>query len=84
MKKIFYVGLLIIIFIFGLTLGTKGTTNKNKLVDDAKEKFEEEITTPNNDYKSINDNYEENIFNSSAGMIDKIIQKIISKIKAKI
>lgn len=80
MRKLFYIVLLIAIFIFGLSIGTRGTINKNKLIDSAKDKFEEEITTPNNEYKAINDNYEKNLFNKSADTIDKIIQKIIQKL----
>lgn len=80
MKKLFYIVLLIAIFIIGLNIGTKGTINKNQLIDNAKDKFEEEISTPNNEYKAVNDNYEKNLFNKSADTIDKIIQKIIQKL----
>ena len=81
MKKIFYIVLLIAIFIMGLNIGTKGTINKNQLIDNAKDKFEEEISTPNNEYQAVNDNYEKNLFNKSADTIDKIIQKIIQKLQ---
>ncbi len=84
MKKIGYIIILLVIFIFGLSLGTKGTTSKNRLIDDAKNEFEEEITNPNNDYESIKEDYDENIFNSSADFIDDFLQEIIDKIKAKL
>lgn len=84
MKKIIYFLILIGIFILGLVLGTKDTISKNQLIDDAKNNFEISITNPNNDYQTLNNEYEENIFNTSANLIDEIIQKIIAKIKNKI
>ncbi len=84
MKKVIYFIILIGIFVLGLVLGTKDTMSKNQLIDNAKNNFETSITNPNNDYQILNNEYEENIFNTSANFIDKIIQKIINKIKSKI
>lgn len=83
MKKIIYALLIIIIFVLGLRIGSKETYNKNKLIDEAKSKFEEEIVTPENHYETIDGEYEENIFNKSAEIIDELIQKVVNKFKEK-
>lgn len=84
MKKIICFLFIILIFILGLSLGTIDTISKNQLIDNAKSEFENSIVEPGNNYQTISDKYEENIFNYSANKIDDIIQKILNKIKAKI
>ena len=82
MKKIIYILLILFVFILGVTLGDTSYT-KNKIVDDAIEKFEEDIQKENNEYANIKLKPSSNIFNNIANKIENLIDLVSEKIKEK-
>lgn len=80
MKKIFILVTIIFIFIIGLKLGNNNYS-ANYLLEQEKDKFEQEIIMPNNDYEAKEFVPKDNIVNKVAKKVDNTIDKIIDKIK---
>ena len=83
MKKIIYFILILFVFILGISLGGNSYT-KNKIVDDAIEKFEEDIQKEDNNYEPIMLKPDSNIFNKLSKRIENIIDLLSEKIKEKL
>ena len=83
MKKIIYFILILFVFILGISLGGNSYT-KNKIVDDAIEKFEEDIQKEDNNYEPIMLKPNSNIFNKLSKRIENIIDLLSEKIKEKL
>ena len=82
MKKIVYILIVVFVFILGITLGDTSYT-KNKIIDGALEKFEEDIQKENNEYENIILKPRHNIFNNIAEKIENLIDLVSEKIKEK-
>ncbi len=80
MKKILLVGIILFVFILGIKLGDNYTISDSNIFEAEKDRFEQEITNPNNDYQSSNLVIEEGVTNKVAHKIDEAIEKIIKKL----
>lgn len=80
MKKILVVIVFLIVFLFGIKVGNSYTINDNNIFENNKNRFEQEIVNPDNDYNSNNHVIEENLSNKIARKIDETIEKILGKI----
>lgn len=80
MKKILLVGIILFVFILGIKLGDNYTISDSNIFETEKDRFEQEITNPNNDYQSSNLVIEEGVTNKVAHKIDEAIEKIIKKL----
>ncbi len=79
MKKIVMVFLIIVFFLWGLSIGGK-YHNYDKMFDEAKNEFEENIKYPDNNYKPKKLEPKDKFINKVARKIDSIIEKIQNKI----
>lgn len=79
MKKIGLVLIVFIIFLLGISLGSTNS-KQSVLFEESKDKFEEEIVKPDNNYESKDLQPVQNIVNKIANKIDNIIQSISDKI----
>lgn len=80
MKKILVVIVFLIVFLFGIKVGNSYTINDNNIFENNKNRFEQEIVNPDNDYNSNNHVIEDNLSNKIARKIDETIEKILGKI----
>ncbi|HHU81125.1 MAG TPA: hypothetical protein GXZ35_07295 [Acholeplasmataceae bacterium] len=84
-SKIFKILLIALLFFAGLLIGENfSADNKDHLLDEERRRFEEEITTPGNDYKkkypSISEGPEPNVTTNVAQAIDRVIVSVVDKI----
>lgn len=79
MKKFILIIILIFIFLIGVSIGNESSTY-NKIIDDSKEEFENEILKPNNSYEPIDLKPNEGFINNIANKIDKLIKTISDKL----
>lgn len=80
MKKILLIGVILFVFILGIKLGDNYTISDSNIFESEKNRFEQEITNPNNNYQSSNLIIEEGVTNKVAHKIDEVIEKIIKKL----
>lgn len=80
MRKIFIFVCLFFVFLFGLTIGGNFNKGSSQLFEETKNQFESEITTPNNDYDSINLIPDGNLINKTAKKVEKVIDNVIDKL----
>lgn len=81
MRKVFFIMFVSLVLLVGVKIGSSSTTSTNTdLFDIAKEKFEEEIIVPGNEYENIELKPKEYLPNKIASKISKIIEKICDKI----
>lgn len=82
MKKIWTILIIILVLLVGIKIG--GTTNydsyNNDLFENEKEKFENEIIIPDNDYENVELKPKEYLPNKVAKIINNILEKIIKKL----
>lgn len=82
MKKILTVLALFTFLLIGIQLGSDVSYSKNKVVEEAKDQFESEITEDGNEYEPVVLEPNDSIINDVAKGIDKIINKVIDKFKS--
>lgn len=82
MKKVLLPIIILGVFVLGLLLGDSSYT-RNQIVDDAMDKFEEEIQKEDNEYANIMLKPNSNVFNKLAEKIEKLIDTLSEKIKDK-
>lgn len=82
MKRIIIFFLIIISFFVGIKIGSSSEYNGHvpNLFEEEKEKFENEIILPNNEYENKELIPKEYLPNKVANIIDKLIDKIIQKL----
>lgn len=80
MKKVFVFILIMAFFLIGLLLGGN-YHNSSQLFEDSKDKFEEEITKPGNNYSPSDVRPDGGLLNKIANKIDSIIEKVSKKLK---
>ncbi len=80
MKKIIILIIMISLFLIGIKVGNGYSISDSNLFESEKNKFESEITNPNNDYQAEKVVIEEGITNKVAHKIEGTIEKIINKI----
>lgn len=80
MKKLIIIIAIFFFFVIGLKLGDS-SFNQNKIFEEEKNKFEQEITTPNNDYEAKELVPQKNTINKVADLFDNTIDKVINKLK---
>ena len=80
MKKVFLIIVFIFIFLFGITLGGSFNNSQSHLFDEVKDKFESEITNPNNEYDSPLLIPKSNIINKTAKKLESTIDELIDKL----
>ncbi len=80
MKRLFVLIVLFFVFLFGLTVGGSYNKGASELFEETKNKFENEIKDPNNEYESYSLVPQDNFVNKSAKKAEDIIEKIIDKL----
>lgn len=82
MNRMFNLIIILIIFLFGIQIGTLYVENytNTDLFEITKDEFEENITKPNNEYNPKQLTIKKNILNKIADKIENIIDKIAKKI----
>lgn len=80
MKKLGILIIIILIFLFGITLG--GNFNKSSIMifEENKEYFENEISKPNNNYLPKELVPKKNVVNNTANKLEGIIDSTIEKL----
>ena len=82
MKNIGILVMIILIFLFGITLGGNFNKSSSMIFEENKEYFENEISKPNNNYfpKELvpNKNVVNSVANKLEGLIDSTIDKLFS------
>ena len=80
MKKLIIIIAIFFSFVMGLKLGDN-SFNQNKIFEEEKNQFEQEITTPNNDYEAKELVPQKNTINKVADLFDNTIDKVVDKLK---
>ena len=80
MKKLIIIIAIFFFFVIGLKLGDN-SFNQNKIFEEEKNRFEQEITTPNNDYEAKELVPQKNTINKVADLFDNTIDKVVDKLK---
>jgi len=81
MKKLCIIAFILFIFILGLKMW-ETSHSPNGILENEKDKFETEITTPNNGYIPKALQPEENVVNKTAHKIDRMIDQVVEKMKS--
>lgn len=80
MKKVFLLVIFFFIFLFGLTIGGSFNNSQSQLFEEAKDKFETEISNPNNEYDGQILVPSSNIISKTAKKIESTIDELIDKL----
>ena len=80
MKNIGILVMVILIFLFGITLGGNFNKSSSMIFEENKEYFENEITKPNNNYLPKELVPKKNVVNSVANKLEGIIDSTIDKL----
>jgi flagellar basal body-associated protein FliL len=78
MKKLGIVILIFLAFVVGIMIG--GFNSSTDLMEDSKEKFEAEITEPDNTYQPVY-SFDDTLVNKLARKVDDILEKLSDKFK---
>lgn len=78
LKKVFVMFFIFVFFLMGLAIGGKNN-QASELFEESKSKFENEITTPNNNYDANDNQPVDGMLNKLAKKIDQLIEKITKK-----
>ena len=76
--------LVIVVLILGIIIGSQNSIGTNNYFEETKNKFEDEITSPNNTYEPNEIVVEGNALNKVAVKIDEKINSLIKSILDKI
>ncbi len=76
--------LIIVVFLIGIIIGTQNSIGSSNYFEEVKNEFEQEITTPNNDYETKQTSVEGNIISKVAVKIDEKLNALLTKLLEKI
>lgn len=80
MTKFIIILVIISVFLMGLKLGDD-SFNQNLLFEKEKEQFEQQITSPNNNYQNKELTPKKNVVSKTAEKIDNVIEQMVEKFK---
>lgn len=80
MKNLIIIVSLVVVFIIGVNVSDM-TINQNQIFENEKNQFEENITTPGNEYESKELVPDRNIVSKTANFFEESIEKVIEKAK---